>query len=218
MKTILVIEDERQTRENLSLILQMEGFHVLTASNGSEGLSLANDAQPDLILCDVSMPEMDGHAVLRALRLDPKLASLPFIFLTARGERQEQRAGMNLGADDYMVKPIEPDDLLAAIQARLDRQRQASDAVLRELDAELDFSTPVPLEGLGLTPREAEVLLWVAQGKSNADTATILGLSDKTVKIHLAHIYEKLGVETRTAAAMHALETLSRSRSSRSAT
>src|SRR5262249_46357318 len=158
-------------------------------ANGRLGLEAAERERPDLILCDVSMPELDGHGVLRALRAAPATASLPFIFLTARGEKPDQRSGMNLGADDYIVKPVEPDDLIAAIQTRFHRQRQTADAVLRGVDAELDFTSATPLESLGLTPREAEVLLWVAQGKSNSDVATILGMSDKTVKIHLGHIY-----------------------------
>jgi DNA-binding NarL/FixJ family response regulator len=218
MKKILLIEDEPQTRENLALILRMEGFEAVTASNGRLGLEAATREKPDVILCDVSMPELDGHGVLRALRAAPETASIPFIFLTARGEKQDLRSGMNLGADDYMVKPVEPDDLLAAIQTRLDRQRQTADAALRDATTDLDFSSAAPLEALGLTPRESEVLLWVAQGKSNSDVATILGMSDKTVKIHLGHIFEKLAVETRTAAAMHALETLSRTRVSRTRT
>ena len=212
MKKILVIEDEPQTRKNIALILQMEGFEAVTAANGRIGLEVAAREKPDVILCDVSMPELDGHEVLRSLRAVPETASIPFIFLTARGERQDLRSGMNLGADDYMVKPIDPDDLLAAIQARLVRQRQTTDAALRGVDAELDFSSAAPLEALGLTPREAEVLLWVAQGKSNSDVGTILGMSDKTVKIHLGHIYEKLNVESRTAAALQAVEELSRQR------
>ena len=212
MQKILVIEDEPQTRENFALILKMEGFQPVTASNGRLGLEAAGREKPDLILCDVSMPELDGFGVLRSLRANPETAGIPLIFLTARGERQDQRSGMNLGADDYIVKPVEPDDLLDAIQARLNRLQQTSDSALRGVDKDLDFSSAVPLESLGLTPREAEVLLWVAQGKSNSDVGTILGMSDKTVKIHLGHIYEKLSVETRTAAALQAVEVLSRLR------
>jgi len=210
MTKILLIEDEPQTRENLALILRMEGFDAVTANNGRVGLEAAAREKPDLILCDVSMPELDGFGVLRALRAGPDTASIPLIFLTARSERQDQRSGMNLGADDYIIKPVEPDDLLAAIQTRLARRQQTTDAALRGVDADLDFSSAVPLETLGLTPREAEVLLWVAQGKSNSDVAIILGMSDKTVKIHLGHVYEKLNVETRTAAALIAVETLPR--------
>ena len=92
------------------------------------------------------------------------------------------------------------------IQARLDRKKQTQDAA----NGDLDFGSAAPLESLGLTPREAEVLLWVAQGKANSEAGIILGMSDKTVKIHLGHIYEKLGVESRTAAAVVAMETLRR--------
>src|SRR5262245_39675300 len=208
MIKILVIEDDEQTRENLQIILDMEGYAVNSAANGREGLALARKDRPELIVCDVSMPEMDGHEVLRQLRGDTATADIPFIFLTAQGERHQQRAGMNLGADDYLCKPLEAEDLLAAVRARLKRKRENHDAAMA--DAGPDFSSPTPLESLGLTVREAEVLLWVSQGKANADVATILGMSEKTVKIHLGHIFEKLNVETRTAAAMIAIETLTR--------
>ena len=208
MPKILVIEDDELTRENLSLLLEMENFTVVSAPDGRAGLEMAGRESPDLILCDVSMPHLDGLGMLSALRGDPKNAHIPFIFLTAHGERNEQRAGMNLGADDYLCKPVDAEDLLAAIETRLRRQTQTQDATLRDSEVSADFTSAMPLETLGITPREAEVLLWVAQGKSNSDVASILDLSEKTVKIHLRHIFEKLGVETRTAAARSALEAL----------
>lgn len=210
MTNILIIEDDEQTRENLELILQMENFAVRSAADGAVGLKLAQQERPDLIVCDVSMPQLDGHGVLRRLRAEAGTTDIPFIFLTARGERADLREGMNLGADDYLCKPVDAEDLVAAIHTRLQRRRQNHDAAMRALEIEVDFSSPAPLEALGLTPREAEVLLWVAQGKANADVALILGMSEKTVKIHLGHIYEKLNVETRTAAAMLAMEVLTR--------
>jgi len=211
MTKILIIEDDPQTRENLELILDMEGFSVRAAANGRHGLELARADCPDLVVCDVTMPELDGHGVLRELRGSPQTADIPFVFLTAQGERHQQRAGMNLGADDYLCKPLDAEDLLAAVHARLQRRRENRDATLA--GAGPDFSSPAPLKSLGLTEREAEVLLWVSQGKANADVATILGMSEKTVKIHLGHIFEKLNVETRTAAAMVAMETLTRAKS-----
>ena len=213
MNKILIIEDDEQTRENLELILDMEGYAVRAAANGCEGLKLAQGERPDLVVCDVGMPELDGHEVLRQLRRAPETADIPFIFLTARGERHEQRTGMNLGADDYLCKPLDAEDLLAAVRVRLRRHRDTADAALA--DAGPDFSSSKPLESLGLTVREAEVLLWVSQGKANSDVATILGMSEKTVKIHLGHIFEKLNVETRTAAALQAVETLTRGKSVR---
>src|SRR5579859_7719415 len=121
MKKILVIEDEPSTGENLCDILEMEGFKPILATNGRKGLELAQSESPELILCDVMMPEMDGHGVLENLRAAEGTRRIPFIFLTARGERQDVRTGMNLGADDYLIKPVLVDDLLDAIEARLER-------------------------------------------------------------------------------------------------
>src|ERR1041385_1646167 len=100
MKKILVIEDEPEMRRNLATILRLEKFHALSAENGRLGVALAKKEKPDLILCDVMMPELDGHGVLQALQQDAQLALIPFIFLTARGEKDDLRSGMNLGADD----------------------------------------------------------------------------------------------------------------------
>ena len=212
MSHILVIEDDEQTRENLQLILEMEGYAVRSAANGRLGLAAVRTACPALIVCDVGMPQLDGHGLLRELRADPATANVPFIFLTARGEREDQRQGMNMGADDYLCKPLDAEDFVAAVRARLQRQRQNQEAALRETELVPDFDSARPIEALGLTAREAEVLLWVAQGKANGDVATILGMSEKTVKTHLGHIFEKLNVETRTAAAVLAIEALPRRR------
>jgi DNA-binding NarL/FixJ family response regulator len=201
---ILVIEDEPEMRRNLLTILKLEGFQVIEGENGRAGLERARQEKPKLILCDVMMPEMDGHGVLAALRSDPATAVIPFIFLTAKGEKPDIRNGMNLGADDYLTKPVSREDLLSTIQARLTRHGQQ----LRP-GFQPDFSTPAPLRALGLTPRVAEVLLWVAQGKTNSEIAIILGISEQTVKKHVMEIHSHLGVETRTAAALRALEILS---------
>jgi DNA-binding NarL/FixJ family response regulator len=202
---VLVIEDEVSLRQNLVSVLELNGFQVAAAENGLAGIDLAKADPPDLILCDVTMPECDGHGVLKRLRQNPRTARVPFIFLTAKGERADVRAGMNLGADDYLHKPVSEQDLLEAIDARLEKHR-----VQRSIpaDAAIDFSSAAPLQSLGLTVREAEVLLWVAQGKGNADIAAILKMSEGTVKKHLVHIFEKLGVESRSAAALRAIETL----------
>jgi DNA-binding NarL/FixJ family response regulator len=202
MKKILIIEDEPAMRANLRDILEMENFSPLLAANGREGIAAVRRELPDLILCDVLMPEQDGYEVLAALRADPATAHIPFVFLTAKGERNDIRAGMNLGADDYLVKPVRLNELLDAIAARLDRAQQ-------QAGFKADFKSAVPLERLGLSPREAEILLWIAQGKTNCEAGTILNISAATVKKHLEHIYEKLHVEGRNAATIQALEVLS---------
>ena len=116
MRKILIIEDQPQMRKNIALILEMESYEVLSAQNGQVGLAMAREHNPDLIICDVMMPELDGLGVLTALRADPKTATVPFIFLTAKGDRVDVRGGMNLGADDYLTKPVAREDLLAAIK------------------------------------------------------------------------------------------------------
>jgi DNA-binding NarL/FixJ family response regulator len=202
---ILVIEDQLVMRENLVTLLELEGFRVASAENGLRGVELAMASPPDLILCDVMMPGMDGYGVLAQLRQHAATQTMPFIFLTAKGERTDIRAGMNFGADDYLVKPVAQAELLDAIAARLERQR----VLEMQRGKAPDFSSAKPLESLGLTPREAEVLLWVAQGKGNRDIGLLLEISEATAKRHLQHIFEKLGVETRTSAALRAIEILS---------
>ena len=202
MTKILIIEDEPDMRANLADVLEMENYKPFTAANGKEGVEAARRELPDLILCDVMMPELDGHGVLMALRDDPQTARIPFVFLTAKGERSDVRAGMDLGADDYLVKPVPLAELLSAIAARLERYTQ------HQTRFKAEFRSPRPLESLGLSPREAEILFWTAQGKTNAELGVILNISPATAKKHLENIYQKLGVENRQTATLKALETL----------
>jgi len=205
MKRILVIEDEPEMRRNLATILRLEQFHPIAAENGRVGIDLATRENPDLILCDVMMPELDGYGVLQALRDDERTAAIPFIFLTAKGEKPDIRAGMNLGADDYLTKPVPKIELLEAIRSRLQRACQQTMPTFKP-----NFESPKPLEQtFGLTPRAAEVLLWIAQGKTNSEIAMILGNTESTVKKHVGEIFEKLNVETRGGATLRALEILS---------
>ena len=204
MKKILVIEDEPEMRRNITALLRYKAYEPIAAENGRLGVEMARREKPDLILCDVMMPELDGYGVLRALQADAELALIPFIFLTAKGEKDQLRSGMNLGADDYLTKPVANNDLVQAIEARLSRSQQHAKREFKP-----DFSSTQPLLKLGLTPRAAETLLWLSQGKTNPDIATILGISESTVKKHVQEIFEKLGVETRGAATLRALEVLS---------
>jgi len=203
MKRILVIEDEPEMRRNITALLRYHDYEPIEAGNGREGVELARRGKPDLILCDVMMPELDGHGVLQTLQQDAALALIPFIFLTAKGDKDDWRSGMNLGADDYLTKPVANADLVQAIETRLRRSQQQA---RREFKP--DFSSSQPLLKLGLTPRAAEALLWLAQGKTNSDIATILGITESTVKKHVQEIFEKLGVETRSAATVRTLEVL----------
>jgi len=205
MKKVLVIEDNKEILENTAEILELSNYRVCTAENGKIGIEKALSDKPDLILCDIMMPELDGYGVLQALRDDARTVAIPFIFLTAKGEKPDIRAGMNLGADDYLTKPVPKTELLEAIRTRLQRAEQQATPTFKP-----NFDSPKPLEEeFGLTPRAAEVLLWIAQGKTNSEIATILGNTESTVKKHVAEIFEKLGVETRGGATLRALEILS---------
>lgn len=132
---ILVIEDEAAIRNNVAELLAEEGFAVVVAENGKDGMALAHARVPQLVICDIMLPIADGYTVLKSLRESPKTSHVPFIFLTARAERSDVRTGMNLGADDYLTKPFALNEVLDAVRIRLQRAtdmaRRAQDAVER---------------------------------------------------------------------------------------
>lgn len=121
MKTILLIEDDADMRENTAEILELANYRVVKAENGRRGVEAARKEVPDLVLCDIMMPELDGYGVLHLLGRDPVTAEVPFIFLSAKAERGDVRKGMELGADDYLTKPFEESELLNAIEGRIRR-------------------------------------------------------------------------------------------------
>lgn len=121
MQTILLIEDNNEIRENTCELLELEGYKVLLAENGKEGLALAKQQKPNLIITDILMPEVNGYDLVRGLKADTKTAAIPFIFLTASAEKSEVEAGLGMGAMDYIQKPFEPQELFEAIRRCLKR-------------------------------------------------------------------------------------------------
>ncbi len=145
MAKILVIEDEEAIRENILDLLEAENFESMGAANGKIGIKMAIAQIPDLILCDMMMPEIDGHGVLKALRSEPITATIPFIFLTAKAEKTDIRLGMELGADDYITKPCTPQELLKAVAIRLEKHKaisRKSQKTLDELRSNISMSLP----------------------------------------------------------------------------
>ena len=132
-ETLLIVEDNHDLRNGLKEILSFEGFTVFAAANGREALEHMSGVTPDLILSDITMPEMDGYEFFEAIRARPDGITIPFIFLTARGEYEEMMHGKSLGAEDYLVKPVSRSELLAAIQAKLTRFRQLQLAQLEQV-------------------------------------------------------------------------------------
>lgn len=133
MKTILIIEDNNDIRESTAEILELTGYKVLQASNGKTGIDLATQHQPDLILCDIMMPELDGYGVLYTLNKHVDTAAIPFIFLTAKAERVDFRKGMEMGADDYLTKPFDDIELLNAVEGRLNKKQKLEEYYSRSL-------------------------------------------------------------------------------------
>ncbi|MEG3922672.1 response regulator [Microcoleus sp. POL10_C6] len=179
MAKILVIEDEEAIRENILELLEAENFEGIGAINGKVGIKLAIEQIPDLILCDMMMPEVDGHGVLKALRSEPLTATIPFIFLTAKADKVDIRTGMELGADDYITKPCTPQELLKAIAIRLEKQKtisRQSQKTLDELRTNISMSLPHELR----TPLNAilgfsELILSEYQVLEEADILEMIG-------------------------------------------
>ncbi|NHA03340.1 response regulator [Mucilaginibacter sp. HC2] len=133
-KKVLIIEDNNDIRENVVEILELAGYEVTSAGNGKTGVELAVKNPPDIILCDIMMPELDGYGVLYMLNKNPEVSAIPFIFLTAKAERVDLRKGMEMGADDYLTKPFDDMDLLNAIESRLKKQELQKTFYSKSLD------------------------------------------------------------------------------------
>jgi len=188
-KTILCIEDDRETAALIAEELVDRGFAVDVAYDGREGLAAILRQTPDLVLCDVSMPFLSGFDVLdRLTEIAPGFGYMPFVFLTALTDRENELKGRQLGADDYVTKPIDFDVLVAIVNARLAR-------------APRNGTWPNPVD---LSEREAEALTWSARGKTSAEIAQILDLTKRTVDFHIDNARVKLGAATRIQAAIKA--------------
>jgi DNA-binding response OmpR family regulator len=188
-KKILCIEDDRETAALIAEELVERGFDLSIAHDGREGLAAILKNMPDLVLSDISMPVMSGFEVLERLTfLEPRFSKMPFVFLTALTDRDNELKGRQLGADDYVTKPIDFDLLATIITARL------AGVARSEIWPKL----------VQLNDREVETLTWVARGKTSAEIAQILGLTKRTVDFHLDNARTKLGAATRTQAVVKA--------------
>lgn len=147
MFKVLVIEDEVAILDNIAELLEEEGYSVLRANTGENGLRLAFDHSPDLILCDISMPGMDGYAVLQAVRTNQASLTTPFIFLTAMADRESMRSGMNLGADDYITKPYKQKEVLNAVNSKLSKKKMLDKSYEKKMDdLKISLSKSLPHE------------------------------------------------------------------------
>jgi len=187
--SILLIEDDSRLAHNISFILTAEGYQVQIAENGGSALTLLGNWRPDLILCDILMPGMDGYAVCEKLRKLPHGKDIPFIYISALGEYQQIRKGMALGADDYLSKPFSATDLLSAVSARLKRF-----AALAAVPSSASVPRKEMIRLQQLTEREKEILVLIGQGHRVKEIADRLCISPKTVEVHSSRLKKKLGV------------------------
>lgn len=200
-EVILLIDDAPDTVRMIAEALDEAGYTVLVATDGATALKRLERITPDAVLLDACMPGMDGFETCRRLKQAPGMRTVPVIFMTGLAETERLVEGLSAGGIDYLVKPVVPDELVARLQAHL-RVARDMNAAMRVRNEEAELAAPLQSVALPnpLTQREMDVLEWVARGKTNRDVAEILGMSPRTVNKHLEHIYEKLGVETRTAA------------------
>lgn len=190
---ILCIEDEAQLRHDIRDELIEAGYQVVEAGDGSEALAILENQRPDLVLCDISMPGLDGYGVLEELRRnEQEHAEIPFLFLSALGDPRHIVDGKRLGADDYLVKPIDYDLLLATIEARL-RQIGRIRAARWPHSPQPACDAATLAQSYGLTPAEIRISRALTEGSNLTQIATDLGVSRSTVAFHMRNIFQKTG-------------------------
>jgi len=215
--TVLVVDDAPDTLRMLCDALAGEGYTVLVARDGQQALSRLDVITPDAILMDAVMPGLNGFETCQRIKAHAAWSAIPVIFMTGLSETADIVAGFDAGGVDYVVKPVRIEEVQARLATHVRNARAARQAVAALQWGQTsgqgpDWPAPpesARLDEAALTPRETEVLSWLAKGKTNRDIADILGMSHRTVNKHLEHIFEKLGVETRAAAAALASRAIS---------
>jgi len=211
MKRVLLVDDDATLRMALTRYLEKRGYAVQSAESGSEALRLFESDPPDLVVSDVMMAEMDGYEFCRRLRGSRSGQLVPFIFLSSRGEVDARVQGHSMGADDYLIKPFEPKELLAKIEAQLERSRRFHAELVRLMQKSTQATGASSQQStspaaLPLTPAEARVFWEVVQGFTNKQIGDRLFVSPRTVQTHLSNILSKLELENRSQLVRFAFE------------
>lgn len=202
-KRLLLIDDDPNLILLVKDYLEFRGYEVITAENGREALEVLEQEIPDMIICDVMMPEMDGYAFVNQVRQEERTSWIPILFLSAKQQTGDKIKGLDSGADVYMVKPFEPEELVAQVEASLKqafRQRQQTGG---GNDSESKIQVPFDVH---LTQTELKVVQFVARGLANRDIAEELNVSQRTVESHVSNMLGKTGLHNRTELARWAIE------------
>jgi DNA-binding NarL/FixJ family response regulator len=221
---LLLVDDEPGLREAVQAYLCDSGFTVEVATNGQEGWDKLQQDIPDLVITDIMMPEVDGYQLLKQMREDPRLKSIPVVFLTARGMTSDRIQGYQARCDAYISKPFDPDELVAVVENLLARRSNATEGLedgetpdiatlarqIQEIKELLTHKSAIPQKSdpvqIDLTPREESVLELVAQGLMNKEIASRLETSVRNVEKYVSRLFSKTGTNSRTELVRYALE------------
>ncbi|ELS03771.1 response regulator containing a CheY-like receiver domain and an HTH DNA-binding domain [Xenococcus sp. PCC 7305] len=202
-KKLLLIDDDPNLILLVKDYLEFRGYNVVTAENGREALEVLDQNIPDMIICDVMMPEMDGYSLVQHIRQEPQTNTIPVLFLSAKGQSQDRVKGLNEGADVYMVKPFEPEELVAQVESSLKQIKRLSQGRILGKDGGSTIQVPNNVE---LTPTELKVVQLVAKGMANREIAEKLNVSQRTIESHVSNMLNKTSLNNRTELARWAIE------------
>ncbi|MBO9998998.1 MAG: response regulator transcription factor [Cyanobacteria bacterium SID2] len=221
---LLLVDDEPGLREAVQAYLSDSGFTVVVAANGQEGWDKLQQEDPDLVVTDIMMPEVDGYQLLKRMREDPRFKATPVVFLTARGMTVDRIQGYQARCDAYISKPFDPDELVAVIENLLERRSMATESTIegeppdlatlarqiQEIKDLLTHKNAIPQKNtpidIDFTPREESVLQLVAQGLMNKEIASRLDTSVRNVEKYVSRLFSKTGTNSRTELVRYALE------------
>jgi DNA-binding NarL/FixJ family response regulator len=206
-KKLLLVDDDPHMILLVKDYLEFRGYEVVTAENGKEALNRLESFLPDMIICDVMMPEMDGHAFVERVRQNERLGWIPILFLSVKGQSQDRVKGLKKGADVYIVKPFEPEELVAQVESSL---RHSQRLTHHRVVPNPELGAPLPPIRLAkrvvLTPTETKVVNLVAQGLKNQEIAVHLKVSQRTIESHVSNMLAKTGLNNRTELARWAMD------------
>jgi DNA-binding NarL/FixJ family response regulator len=202
-KKLLLIDDDPNLILLVKDYLEFRGYNVDTAENGREALEILDNLVPDMIICDVMMPEMDGYTLVKHIRQEPITNRIPVLFLSAKGQSQDRVKGLNEGADVYMSKPFEPEELVAQVESSLKQIKRWESGRPKGLDGAPTIVVPHNVE---LTPTETKVVQLVAKGMANREIAHQLNVSQRTIESHVSNMLNKTSLNNRTELARWSIE------------
>ncbi len=205
-KRLLVVDDEPNLLRAVAACLKAEDYEVSTARSGHEALMQLAESIPDLIISDIRMPGMDGYKLARQLRGSPRTALVPIVFLTAKDETADRIEGFRAGVDAYLTKPFEPEELIAVVNAILQRVERTHSQIARLVSSGNSEEVPLSFQDEALTDAERRVAVAVSRGLSNKEIAAELEISVRTVENHISHILDKKGFSNRVEIARYVFE------------